>query len=479
MVNPSEPEKKTAGTDGSDAGEGAAAGRTRWATVAVSALATLLVASELSMAAFALPLIAADLDVTGGATAWVLLAYQLPLAALALPAGRWVDRSDPRPVFAASLILVAAASVLASAAPQFWLLLLARVLQGVAAAAYLAVYLPVVPLAVRPGQRGRAMSYHATIMMVGSIAVAPLGGWLADAYGWRAVIWAKAPLLLAAAVLGLLTVPARARAADNSRPAGRALAGDVLLVGAAVTAALLAIEQSGHRPAWATVFAVLALALAAGWTRLDTSRPVLMLLRRGPLGWPTLALTLNASVIGLITFLLPFFISDVMHRGPGLLSTALVFFIATSALITPLAGLLADRFRPLPVAAWGGALTVAALLPMLTLAPDAGLTDLAWRMVLLGIGMALFNSPNMTAILDATPDNHAGTVGGLTNLARTLGTTLGPALAALGWTLGSGGTSGFRGGVWALSLLTLVAFAALLAAVRAGRSKTPVSFPAS
>ncbi|CQR59450.1 MFS transporter [Streptomyces leeuwenhoekii] len=470
MVNPSEPEKKTAGTDGSDAGDGAAAGPTRWGTVAVSALATLLVASELSMAAFALPLIAADLDVTGSATAWVLLAYQLPLAALALPAGRWIDRSDPRTVFAMSLLLIAVASVLASAAPQFWLLLLARVLQGIAAAAYLAVYLPVVILAVRPGQRGRAMSYHATIMMVGSIAVAPLGGWLADAYGWRAVFWVKAPLLLAAAVLGLLTVPARARGKDGPGRAGQALAGDVLLIGAAVTATLVVIEQSGQRPAWAAVLAVLAVVLTAGWTRLGTSRPVLMLLRRGPLGWPTLALMLNASVIGLITFLLPFFISDVMQRGPGLLSTALVFFIATGALVTPLAGLLADRFRPLQVAAWGGALTVAALLPMLTLAADAGLADLAWRMVLLGTGMALFNSPNMTAILDATPESHTGTVGGLTNLARTLGTTFGPALAALGWTLGSGGTSGFRSGVWALVVLTMGAFAALLVASRAGRS---------
>lgn len=116
MVNPSEPEKKATGTARPEASRDAAAGRTRWGTVAVSALATLLVASELSMAAFALPLIAADLNVTGSATAWVLLAYQLPMAALALPAGRWVDRSDPRTVFAASLALVAAASVLASAA---------------------------------------------------------------------------------------------------------------------------------------------------------------------------------------------------------------------------------------------------------------------------------------------------------------------------------------------------------------------------
>ncbi len=56
--------------------------------------------------------------------------------------------------------------------------------------------------------------------------------------------------------------------------------------------------------------------------------------------------------------------------------------------------------------------------------------------------MALFNSPNMTAILQATP-GEAGTAGGLTNITRTLGITLGPA-AALAWSAAAGGVSGFR-----------------------------------
>ncbi|WP_344295228.1 MFS transporter, partial [Streptomyces synnematoformans] len=191
--------------------------RTKWATIAASALATLLVASELTMAAFALPLIGRDLDVGTGATAWVLLAYQLPVAALALPAGRWLDRADSRLVFTLALLTLAAADVLAALAAQFWMLLAARVLQGFAAAVYLAVYLPVVSAAVRPDQRGRAMSYHSTLMMVGSVAVAPLGGWIADGYGWRAVFLSRVPLLVLAAALGWRTVPPAAPAPGGRR----------------------------------------------------------------------------------------------------------------------------------------------------------------------------------------------------------------------------------------------------------------------
>ncbi|MFP3962253.1 MFS transporter, partial [Actinomadura fulvescens] len=91
-----------------------------------SALATLVVASELSMAALALPLIADRFGVDGGAAAWVLLAYQLPLAALALPAGRWVDRADVRVVFTVSLAGIDAANVLATATPMFSVLLVAQ-----------------------------------------------------------------------------------------------------------------------------------------------------------------------------------------------------------------------------------------------------------------------------------------------------------------------------------------------------------------
>ncbi|MFW6725032.1 MFS transporter [Streptomyces sp. MAR4 CNY-716] len=440
--------------------------RTRWVTVAVSALATLLVASELSMAAFALPLIGRDLDVDHGATAWVLLAYQLPMAALALPAGRWMDRADSRLVFTVALLALAAADVLAGLAPQFWLLLAARVLQGLAAAVYLSAYLPVVSAAVHPDQQGRAMSYHAAIMMVGSVAVAPLGGWIADAHGWRAIFLARVPLLVLVAVLGWLTV--RPTVPEPGRPRlpgpDRRVLADVALTGTAVTAALLALERGDQHPVLTAALAVVAVALGVWWTRLPASRPVISLIRRPTLGLPALALLGNAALVGLTSFLLPFFISDVLGRSPELLGTAVGAFVVVSALVTPLAGMLADRFHPQSVAAGGGALTVLAMVPMLTLDAGAGLVDVTWRLCLVGAAMSLFNSPNMTAILAAAPGGRAGSAGGITNLARTLGQTLGPALAAFGWSAASGGVPGFRAGVVALTGCALAAFVALLVA---------------
>ncbi|EST38796.1 hypothetical protein N566_05460 [Streptomycetaceae bacterium MP113-05] len=303
-------------------------------------------------------------------------------------------------------------------------------------------------------------------MMLGSVAIAPVGGWIADDYGWRAVFLVRVPLLLLAAVLGRLTVPstpARPRGPRLPRP-DRPLIVDVLLIGTTVTAGLLALEHSGERAALAIGLAALAVGLGVYWARRPASRVYTDLVRRRVLGLPALALLCNASLVGLLSFSLPFFISDVLQRSPEMLGTAIACFVAAGTLFSLVAGILADRYRALPVATAGAVLIVLALLPFLTLDAQAGVSDLAWRMFLLGAAMPLFNSPNVTAILSATPGGRAGSTGGITNLARTLGNTIGPAVAALAWTASAGGLPGYRAGVLAMMTLCLAAVVALLVA---------------
>ena len=437
--------------------------RTRWSAVATFAVATLIVASELSLTGLALPAIGAEFGVSPGTAGWVVTAYTLPLAALAIPAGRWVDRADLRSVFTLALAAVGLASVLAAVMPSFWGLLAARVVQGVASAVYLAVYLPVVAGAVREEQRGRAMSAIATIMMVGSMAVAPLGGLVAAEWGWRAVLVVKVPLLVPVILLGWRTIPASSQTGTRLPRPDRSLWVEALLLGGAVTAALVLLDQTGH---WqiAAPAALLCVVLGVAWARLSSSAEVIALVRRPVLGLSQLALLLVAAMIGLITFLLPFFLADIAGRGPAVLGVAILWFTAAAALLAPVAGVLTDKLGPIPVAVAGAALSVLGLLSMLSLGPGSSVVDLSWRLAVIGAGGALTNSPIMTAILAATAVGAAGTAGGLTNVARTLGNTLGPAAVAVAWNLGGGGATGFATGIWVLAGFTAAALGALLAA---------------
>ncbi|WP_232212978.1 MFS transporter, partial [Saccharomonospora saliphila] len=226
--------------------------RTRWAGVGALALAMLVVTSEMSLAGVVIPRIGADLDVAPAVTAWVLLAYALPMASVSIPAGRWIDGADPRAALLLSMTVVAVTSVLAALAPTIWLLLLARLMQGLAASLTLSGYMPLIALTVRPAQRGRAVSLVVTIMTVGGMAGASAGGLVAGELGWRAVLLLKLPLVAAVLWLARRAMPRTGRGLP--RP-GASTTVEAFLLGGGVAALLLAVENTAESPGLAAALA--------------------------------------------------------------------------------------------------------------------------------------------------------------------------------------------------------------------------------
>ncbi len=432
---------------------------TRWGAVVALGLAMFVVTSDMTIAAVALPGVGVDLGVGPGATAWVLLAYTLPMAALGIPAGRWGDTVDPRPVFLAALAAIAASTVLTAVAPTMGVLIAARLLQGAAGALVIAVYMPIVTASVRPQQRGRAISLVIMVMTIGVMAGAPIGGLVADAAGWRAVFLVKLPVLLVAAAAGWFLLD-RHRRHGVPLPA-RGMWVEALLLGGAVAGLLLAVDRAGG-PWWAPALAGLAAAgLGAAWFRHPAASAVRDLVRRPTFGATLLALFGVSLTAGVVSFLVPFFVSEVLWASASTSGTALLFFVGAVAVGSPAGGWLADRFGPLRAAAAGGALSLVAMGALLTLGPGAGIADLAWRMALFGLAGGLFNPPINAATLAAAPSGAEGATGGIAMTVRTVAAAVGPALAALTWTLAGGGTGGFRTGLVVLLVGVAVGTAAV------------------
>jgi MFS family permease len=443
---------------------------TRWAPVAALGLAMLVVTAEMTVTAVTLPGMAADLGVAPATTAWVLLGYALPMAAVAIPAGRWADTADVRAALVLSMVGVAVASVLTAVAPVFWVVVAGRLAQGFAAALVVAAYMPIVRVSVRPEQRGRAIGYIITIMTIGSIVGAPVGGLVAGSFGWRGVFLMKLPLLAVVAWTALRTLPADERGLP--RP-GAAQLREAALLGAAVCALMLAVDRVHDAPVLAGALLVAAVAAGWGWTRLGTSAAVVGMVAGRAFG-PVLVALLTASfTIGLVAFLLPFYVSDVLHGSPELTGTALLFFAGAVSPVSPLAGLLADRFGTRRVAPVGSAIMIGGLVAMLSLDAGAGLLDIGWRLAVLGVGAGLFNPAINAATLAAAPAGMEGTAGGIAMTARTVATTVAPGVAALCWVLAGGGVPGFRTGVAVLGAVTVIGLLALLVPVRATSVRTP------
>ncbi|MFD0349918.1 MFS transporter [Kitasatospora aburaviensis] len=190
-------------------GPGAGPGRTedRWSLVVAAGLLSFVAMLDMNVVNLALTDIADGLHVSATTAQWAVLGYQLPLVALLLPAGRWLDRVGTRSALLLAVGCFALCSVLAAAAPWAGWLIAARLAQG-AFGAVLFVLMPVLAAtAVRPELRGRAMSVPATLGPLGAVTGPVVGGLLLDHVGWRAVFLVKLPVCLVALAITYRAAP--------------------------------------------------------------------------------------------------------------------------------------------------------------------------------------------------------------------------------------------------------------------------------
>ncbi|MGW7041427.1 MFS transporter [Streptomyces avermitilis] len=435
----------------------------RWLLVAVAGALSFVAMLDMNIVNVALADISRGLQVSAATAQWAVLGYQLPVVALLLPVGRWLDGTGLRVALLTATGGFALGSAAAAVSPWAAWLIAARVAQG-ACGAVLFVLMPVLAIrSVRPGMRGRAMSVPATLGPLGAVTGPAVGGLLLDHLGWRAVFLVKIPFCVLALAVAWRAMP---RDGGLRRPDRRAQA-DALLVGTGVTVLLLALTLASHAPSW-LLLAIAAVLPLWWWLRGPGGRPVTGALRASGL------FRAHGAVLSLAAGFAAMHYVVALHlqRDDGVSATTtgltVLAFPLGMTLAGPVGGRLADLSRsrhrssggsPVgarPVAVAGAALTAAGLLLLVPLGDGWSPPDVAWRLALAGIGMGLNGGPTQALVMGAAPPDRAATVGSSVQLARSLGFTLGPALATAAWAL-AGPDGGVRAG------LALAATAACLA----------------
>lgn len=235
--------------------------------IALLAAATALAFADSSIVVLGLPEILAEFDARIGSVAWVVTAYNVAVAALALALADTVRRLGPARLAAGGLAVFLAGSIGCAVAGSIGVLIALRVVQGAGAALLLAAALPA--LGAAAGSAARGLRVWALASTVG-VAVGPaLGGILTELFDWRAIFAAQAPVALAAllALRGLPAVPDAAPPGSPTRALDRVRANLSLalvsagLVGVLFLAVVLLVDVWRRTPlAAALVVTVLPLA---------------------------------------------------------------------------------------------------------------------------------------------------------------------------------------------------------------------------
>jgi MFS transporter, DHA1 family, inner membrane transport protein len=171
-----------------------------------------MVTSEFVVAGL-MPQIASGLGVSIPRVGYLITAFAVAMAVGGPVLTVLVMRMRPRTALLLLFALFLAGNVLAATAPNYPVMLLARLVTGTASQAFFGAAVSICVVLVRPQVRGRAISVVINGLMLGTLLGLPLATFVGAAYGWRAAFWAISALTVVAALCTVGGVPALDRIA--------------------------------------------------------------------------------------------------------------------------------------------------------------------------------------------------------------------------------------------------------------------------
>jgi len=144
-----------------------------------------------------------------------------------------------------------------------------------------------------------------------------------------------------------------------------------------------------------------------------------------------LAALINYSATFAVAFLLSLYLQYIKGLTPQGAGTVLVFTPIMMAVFSPFAGKLSDKVEPRVISSLGMGLTALGLMLLILLDNQTRLMYIIAIMVILGLGFALFSSPNMNAIMGSVDKRFFGIASASVGTMRLLGQMLSMGIVTL------------------------------------------------
>ncbi|MEJ0020669.1 MAG: MFS transporter [Acetobacteraceae bacterium] len=401
-----------------------------WAILTI-ALGLTLAVLDGSIANVALPTIARDLYASPAASIWVVNAYQLAVTISLLPLASLGDIYGYRRVYQYGMIVFTIASLGCAMSDSLTTLTIARIAQGFGAAGIMSVNGALVRFIYPRRWIGRGVGLNATIGSIASAAGPTVAAAVLAVAPWPWLFALNVPL-------GAIAIPIAFRALPETGRSGVRFDAQSAIWSALTFGILIStISGLGHGESLLFAGAQLAVGLACGVVlvirQLSRTSPLLpidlMRIRLFALSVATSICSFIAQAMAMVS--LPFLFQNTLGLSQVQTGVLLTPWPLAVAVIAPFTGRLSDRYPAGLLGGFGLTVMATGLALLSLLPPSPSEIDIAWRMLICGIGFGFFNTPNNRAILTAAPPGRAGAASGMQATARLVGQSMGAALVAL------------------------------------------------
>ena len=411
--------------------------RSRWWSLSVASIATLIVTADTGQLSIALPLIITEFNADLTLASWIALAYALITASLYLPCGRLSDLVGVGRLFLTGFVLYGVSAIAAGSAQNTAQLLIFRALQAAGSALIMANNFALVTALFPPEERGRAMGIAGgSISAIGYTLGPVIGGLLTHSLGWRSNFFVSAALAFVGCAAARVLLPPESFRATTAKREPFDLTG-ALSFACSISLILFGFataQKAGWQSLLVSIPLVLGLAALGLFIRWE-KRVSFPLLDLALFRIPAFTLGNSARWISFVAMsvsilLMPFFLQLAMGLDPLRAGFLVAPTPLAMALLAPLTGWMSERFVPERLCAVGLSVTGVAFILLSFLSQASSSLEIILYLALVGIGMGLFQTPNNNLLMTAVPRHRLGVGSAFLSIVRSVGYSIGATLAA-------------------------------------------------
>ena len=422
----------------------------KWQALIAVCFGTYMATMDISIVNVALPTLSREFNRPPDTVVWATLASSLVVTGLTLTAGRSGDLFGRKRIYIAGWLIFTTGMGLASFAQTIEQLIAVRFFQSVGVAMAIANGNAIVTDAFPDNERGRALGTTGAVVGAGLMSGPILGGLMLSLFDWRALFYLRVPIGLAAMAMAFVFIRSTPGQTGDRK---LDIPGAVTLF-LTLSSILLAVNRGSGwgwtSPIILSLFTVGFVSFLA-FLRIESlaASPVvsLALFKVRNFAVSVLSLVLNFAGQSAVTFLMPFYLLNVRDYTTAQTGLILATVPSMMLLLSPVSGLISDRYGFRYQVTLGVALVTIGLFALATIGPETPTALIMARLAIVGIGTSIFMSPNSATIMGSVPRTMLGTASASVATSRNVGNAVGLALAStilVGVASASSGLSGVR-----------------------------------
>lgn len=405
----------------------------RWIILFTVLSATFMSTLDGSIVNVALPSMAVHLKVGMAGVTWVVTSFLITVAATILIFGRIGDIKGKTKVFSFGVVLFTIGSLLCGFTNSLLILVIARVIQAIGAAATMATNQGIITQVFPANERGRALGVLGTFVALGSMAGPPIGGFIVSALSWKYIFLINVPIGIIVFIMTMKVFPKSNKVVDeklDARGAALFMIATVAFFGAVVQGQSTGYNNPIMIGAFIVSFAAF-VAFIIAEKKIEMPLLDLSIFSNSLFSISIICAFISFVAISASNIILPFYFQDTLKFSAAVTGMFMMVSPIVLSIVAPFSGYLSDKIGSEILTLIGLIFTSLGLFLISSLNEKSSVAFLLIYIVIMTMGNGMFQSPNNSLVMSTVPKNKLGIAGSVNALIRNLGFVLGTSVSTL------------------------------------------------